>query len=216
MLNMLRMPPFMACATIGLAFAICAGRLAAQQIDSSESDRQAREQYSHLASDPKRDPWQKPDQVVSALNFLPTDVVAVVGDEDGYLARHIVGRGTTAYLISWDARESLHAQKEKPPGLQIVNSSFGNLPALSVQFDKIVIYDVVDQLADRASFYLKLLGQLKPSGKIIIIGNNPPSGLPTKSIVSSPSVVTDLRVLGLKPLPQPLALPFQYFLVFSL
>jgi hypothetical protein len=57
------------------------------------------EEYAKVLEDPSRDEWQKPHDVVMALDIKPTDTIADIGAGTGYFARRFTHHAGKVYGV---------------------------------------------------------------------------------------------------------------------
>ncbi len=173
----------------------------------------------------QRDEWQKPDQVVKALDLQNHDVVADIGAGSGYFSRRLaqavapdgkvyavdVAADILAYLNERADHEGLHnivtivSRPDDPM-----------LPANSV--DLAFFCDTTHHIEQRVSFYRKLSPALKRHGRVAIIDYPPDSPhAPHKpeQLVPRSQVVSEAEQAGFKFVRDFQFLPYHYFLIFE-
>ncbi len=173
----------------------------------------------------QRDEWQKPDQVVKALDLQNHDVVADIGAGSGYFSRRLaqavapdgkvyavdVAADILAYLNERADHEGLHnivtivSRPDDPM-----------LPANSV--DLAFFCDTTHHIEQRVSFYRKLSPALKRHGRVAIIDYPPDSPhAPHKpeQLVPRSQVVSEAELAGFKFVRDFQFLPYHYFLIFE-
>jgi arsenite methyltransferase len=173
----------------------------------------------------ERDAWQKPDEVVKALDLKDHDVVADIGAGTGYFSRPLaravapdgkvyavdVAADILAYLQERAERESLHniATIVSKPGDPL-------LPANSV--DLAFFCDTTHHIEHRVNFYRKLFLAVKAHGRMAIIDYPPDSPhAPHKpeQLVPRSQVISEAEQAGFKFLKDFQFLPYHYFLIFE-
>lgn len=176
------------------------------------------EEYAKVLNDPSRDAWQKPHDVVTALELKPGEVVADIGAGTGYFARRFAMHGAKVYAVDIDAQLLAIAGKGAPPNLTTVLATPDDphLPAASV--DTIFFCDVLHHIANRPAYYAKLAKALKPGGRIVVIDfykRDLPVGPPAEMKLPEEQVVSELRQAGFAERKRLDVLPYQYFLFFE-
>jgi ubiquinone/menaquinone biosynthesis C-methylase UbiE len=173
----------------------------------------------------QRDEWQKPDEVVKALELKPGDVVADVGAGSGYFTRRIakaVALGGKVYAVdvAADILDYLkeRADREGLRNIVTIVSQPGNpmLPAKSV--DLVFFCDTTHHIDHRVEFYRKLAPSVKAHGRMAIIDYPPDSPhAPHKpeQLVPRSEVISEAEQAGFKFVKDFQFLPYHYFLMFE-
>ena len=114
------------------------------------------DEYARVLEDPSRDGWQKPHEVVMALNLKPTDTIADIGAGTGYFARRFANHAAKVYAVDIDRKLLAVAEKDAPPNLKTVLAAPDDprLPEHSV--DIIFFCDVLHHIENRAAYSPKL------------------------------------------------------------
>ena len=176
------------------------------------------EEYIRVLDDPQRDAWQKPHEVVMALDLKPAETVADIGAGSGYFTRRFAMHAGKVYAVDIDPKLLEAAKKDAPGNVEAVLAAPDDpkLPAGSV--DTIFFCDVLHHIDNRAAYYPKLAKALKPGGRIVIVDfyKKPlPVGPPESMKLSEEQVVAELKAAGFRKTKSLDFLPYQYFLVFQ-
>ena len=176
------------------------------------------EEYAKVLEDPSRDEWQKPHDVVMALNLKPTDTIADIGAGTGYFARRFAMHAGKVYAVDIDQKLLDIAAKDAPANLKTVLATPDDprLPDGSV--DVIFFCDVLHHIENRAAYYPKLAKALKPGGRIVVIEfykKDMPIGPPPSMKLSDDEVIAEFRSAGLALSKRLDILPYQYYLFFD-
>jgi 2-polyprenyl-3-methyl-5-hydroxy-6-metoxy-1,4-benzoquinol methylase len=178
-----------------------------------------------LLEGPDRPKWQKPEQIMDALNIADGSTVADIGAGAGWftirLARRVGPRGTVyAQDVQREMLEAIRRRVAKE-GLENVQTRLGkgsnpNLPAAAL--DAVLVVDVYPEVEDRVSLLRNLAASLKPNGRIGIVNYKPgrggPGPSPDEGVRVDASVVeADARAASLRVLSRETFLPYQYLLV---
>jgi predicted methyltransferase len=173
----------------------------------------------------ERDEWQKPDEVVKALDLKNRDVVADIGAGTGYFSRRLaravapdgkvyavdVATDILAYLQERADRESIHNI------VTIVSRPDDPLlPANSL--DLAFFCDTTHHIEHRVNFYRKLFPALKPHGRMAIIDyppDSPHSPHKPEQMVPRSQVISEAEQAGFKFMKDFQFLPYHYFLIFE-
>ena len=121
------------------------------------------DEYAKVLEDPSRDEWQKPHDVVMALNLKPTDTIADIGAGTGYFARRFAMHAGKVYAVDIDQKLLDIAGKDAPANLKTVLATPDDprLPDGSVNV--IFFCDVLHHIENRAAYYPKLAKALEPA-----------------------------------------------------
>jgi ubiquinone/menaquinone biosynthesis C-methylase UbiE len=175
-------------------------------------------EYAKVLEDPSRDEWQKPHEVVMALDLKSTDAIADIGAGTGYFARRFALHAGKVYAVDIDEKLLAIAGKDAPPNLITVLAAPDDprLPERSV--DIVFFCDVLHHIENRASYYRKLARILKPGGRIVVIDfydKSLPVGPPPSMKLSAEKVIAELRDAGFALVKRLDILPYQYYLFFE-
>ena len=180
------------------------------------------EKWARVFDDPKRDEWQKPHEVITALALKPEAAVADLGAGTGYFAARIAKMlpSGTIYAVDVEADMVRYlAERAKREGLKNVKPVAGlpDDPRLPEKVDLILLVDVYHHIEQRERYFRRLTDSLKPGGRIAVIDFrlDSPEGPPKRVRVAPERVKAELRAAGLVLRQELDFLPYQYFLVFS-
>jgi arsenite methyltransferase len=178
-----------------------------------------------LLEGPDRAKWQKPEQIMDALNIADGSTVADIGAGAGWFTIHLARRvGPRGTVYAQDVqREMLEAIRRRvaKEALENVHTRLGaggnpNLPASAL--DAVLVVDVYSEVDvdERVTFLRNLAKSLKPNGRIGIVNYKPGRGGPGPAPderVDVSTVEGDVRAAGLRVLSHETFLPYQYLLV---
>lgn len=174
--------------------------------------------YAHQLDDPRRDAWQKPDQVIETLAIKPGEVIADIGAGTGYFSLRFARRG--ARVLAVDVDESLLRQlaANAHPHVQTILASPNDprLPEASV--DTVFFCNVTHHIDARESYYRKLRRALKPGARIVVLDfvkEQIPVGPPSSMKLTRAQIVEEFERAGFRLAASHDFLPYQYFLVFE-
>ena len=178
-----------------------------------------------LLEGPDRDAWQRPDQVMDALQIGEGSVVADLGAGGGWFTVRLARRvGPNGRVYAEDIQPEMvnaiqrRAQRE---GLRNVNTVLGTavdprLPEASL--DAILIVDAFHELEQPVALLKNLARTLKPSGVIGIINFKKDGGGPGPSMderVEPARVIADAKAAGLELKRRDDFLRYQSLLIFG-
>lgn len=175
-------------------------------------------EYARVLEDPQRDAWQKPHEVVTALDLKPGEAVADIGAGTGYFTRRFAMHAGKVYAVDIDPKLLDIAMKGAPKNVESVPAlpDDPKLPAESV--DTVFFCDVLHHIANRAAYYPKLAKALKPGGRIVVVDffKKPlPVGPPESMKISESEVIDEMQAAGFRKTKAFDFLPYQYFIVFE-
>jgi ubiquinone/menaquinone biosynthesis C-methylase UbiE len=198
----------------------------AVQRDQHQMHRLHRDPKAYIGAleDPQRDAYQKPHEVLTALDLRAGEVIADIGAGSGYFTfrlSHHVGDKGKVYAVDVSPDMILH-----------INRRIRELKAENVVS---ILADPDDPLLPEASVnrfffsnswhhienhskYLSLMKKmLKPGGEIIMIDFHKkeiPVGPPLEMRIAREDLIKQMETSGFSLLREHAFLPYQYFLVF--
>ena len=204
-----------------LALAL-AGSAAAQAPHDHQHPFADAERWTRVFDDPKRDAWQKPQEVIEALALKPNAVVADIGAGTGYftvrLARALPRGKVYAVDLEPDMVKHLaaRAKREHLANVVAVQAAMDDA-RLPEKVDLALFVDTYHHIDDRRGYFAKLKESLKPGGRVAIIDFTLDSetGPPPRARVAPERVKSELAAAGYKLADEPAFLENQYFLVFT-
>ena len=212
--------------TLGLAVlgyaALLAGPAAAQSPHTRDHSFGGAQEWAKVFDDPKRDAWQKPHEVISALAPKPDAVIADIGSGTGYFSMrfaHMVPRGRVYGVDTEPDMVKYLAERAKREGMGNVTAVAGSPgdPRLPEKADLIVLVDVYHHVENRERYFGRLRDSLKPGGRLAVIDfrMDSPEGPPKAARVAPAQVKAELKKAGYVLDREHGFLPNQYFLVFQ-
>jgi len=203
---------------LGMILSLCLIAASVQtQVPQQHHPPQSAEEYARVLEDPSRDQWQKPHEVVTALNLKSDEVVADIGAGTGYFARRFARHAAKVYAVDIDDKLLAIARQDAPANLETVLAAPNDprLPAASV--DTVFFCDVLHHIENRTAYYGKLAKALKPKGRIVVIDfyKQPlPVGPRPEMKLSETAIIAEFKQAGFKLRSRSDILPYQYFLTF--
>lgn len=200
---------------------LIAGPAAAQSPHTHQHSFGDAEKWAQIFDDPKRDAWQKPHEVIQALQLKPDAIIADIGSGTGYFAvrfARMVPKGKV-YGVDTEADMVKHlAERAQREGLKNVSAVTGTPddPRLPEKADLIILVDVYHHIEGRERYFRRLRDSLRPGGRIAIIDFrlDAPDGPPRSARIPPERVKTELESAGYALVQEHAFLPNQYFLIF--
>jgi predicted methyltransferase len=182
-------------------------------------------QWRRVFDDPARDAWQKPRQLVDALELRPGMWVADLGAGTGYFSRHLdaaVRPGGVVFAVDTEPnlvaylRERAEQEKTTSIAPLLASTDDPRLPPRAL--DLVLIVDTYHHLDHRLAYLDRLGAALKPNGRIAIVEwqkGDLPVGPPAEHKLARQQVVEEMQVAGFALAAEPAILPYQYVLIFT-
>ncbi len=174
-----------------------------------------------------RDSWQRPADVVDALELGPGDRVADLGAGEGYFVPHLtkaVGADGRVYAIDVDEEVVGELAERFPPESTNVEAVLAKLddPMLpDGSIDLVLIVNTYHHIEDRPAYFRRLSRDLRPGGRVAVIDPNEDLGgilaltLDAGHKSSAPVVEQEMREAGFRVEARHDFLPVQIFRVFA-
>src|SRR6516165_3806919 len=180
------------------------------------------ETWAREFDDPARDAWQKPDDVLDALQLAPTARVADIGAGTGYFSARIAKRVPDGKVFAVDIEPDMvrylgeRAHREHLHILQPLLAS-ANSPNLPEPVDVVLIVDTYHHIDDRVAYFSRLKPSLRPGGRLAIVDfkMDAPEGPPPERRIPAEKVKDEVEQAGYALVARHDFLPRQYFLVFQ-
>ncbi len=181
--------------------------------------------YIAMLEDPARDAYQKPHEVVMALQLREGERIADIGSGPGYFtlrfAQHVGSQGLV-YAVDISPDMILHLNASvRDAGLDNVRTILAppDDPLLrDGSVDRFFICDTWHHISDHARYLALMKKMLKPGGQVVIIDfqkKDTPVGAPMEMRIAREDVVREFQQGGFALTKEQTFLPYQYFLVFA-
>ena len=178
-----------------------------------------------LLEDTGRDAWQKPEEILNALNIKKGQTIADIGAGSGYLTVKLSERiDATGTIYAVDIQQEMLDYINKrlaEKGIKNVSLVLGTMddPKLPPNsLDIAILLSTYHEIAQPIDFMKKIKLALKPKGRLAILefSDESPIGPPIQVRLPEDLVIDELKQAGFT-LSQrhTFILPYQYFLVFS-
>ena len=196
------------------------GRAAAQHQHPPQHQPPQRtaEEWARIYNDPRRDAWQKPDEVLKALELKPNEVVADIGTGAGYFAHRFAKQVAKVYAVDIDEGLLRITGGGAPANVETVLAAPNDPKLPDASVDTVFFCDVVHHIEDRVAYYRRLARVLRPGGRIVVIDFHKrplPMGPPVHVKLTPEEVTREFERAGFRSVRQFDILPHQYFLVFQ-
>jgi arsenite methyltransferase len=180
--------------------------------------------YIGALEDPQRDAYQKPHEVVHALNLKPGEVIGDIGAGSGYftfhLARHVGEKGRV-YAVDVSSDMILHVNRrirELKTSNVVSILADPDDPLLSDQsVNRFFVCNVWHHIENQTKYLSQMKKMLKPGGEVIMIDfhkKETPVGPPHKMRIAREDLIKQMESNGFRLTKEHTFLPYQYFIVF--
>ena len=175
--------------------------------------------------DPRRNEWQKADQVLEHLFVKPGESVADIGAGTGFFTIRFANKvGKTGIVYASDIDETMvrfvekRVQKEKLGNIRTILGKMDDPLIPRAAVDVLFICDTYLFIDNRVQYLTKLKNSLKSGGRLAIISFNSLAEVsgapPPQRMIPKEIVIKEAVSAGFEPEADYLFLPFQDFLVF--
>lgn len=189
------------------------GHDAAHRFDDAEA-------WAAAFEDPKRDAWQKPDDVLKALALPQDAAVADLGSATGYFSVRLSKALPRGQVYGVDVETSMRDYLKKRASteeLQNLTAVLGapDDPRLPGPVDLVLVVDTYHHIQGRTAYFERLAGSLKPGARVAVIDFKQQSTMGPREKLAPGTVEVELVRAGYRKLETFDFLPEQYFLVFG-
>jgi arsenite methyltransferase len=180
--------------------------------------------WAGVFESPDRVKWQKPDEVVRALDLKPGQTVIDIGAGTGYFTRRFAKAvGPSGAVIGLDVEPGMVNYMKadaKKLGLQNYHARVvkADDPELSPNSADVIFFcDTLHHVDDRLAYLRKLAPALKPGCRIAVVDfmKDAPEGPPKRMKISREQMMEQFRKAGYDMVREHKFLPYQYFLEFE-
>jgi SAM-dependent methyltransferase len=180
------------------------------------------ERWARIFDDPRRDAWQKPDDVIRALALAADTVVADIGSGTGYFAVRLAHAAPKGRIYGVDVEPDMArylAERGRREGLANLTAVAATTddPKLPEPVDLALVVNTYHHIAERPAYFGRLRQSLRPGGRVAIVDFLPdaPEGPPRHARIPAATVKEEMGRAGYGLATEHTFLPRQYFLVFA-
>lgn len=173
-----------------------------------------------MLDDPARDAWQRPEDVLRAMELAPTMSVADVGAGTGYFAVRLARAVPMGTVTATDIEPNMvrfvneRAHREKLQNLRAILATEPGSGLARDSVDRILVVHVWHHLPDRGALARDLSLVLRPGGRLLVVDFAVAArrGPPASMRLPPESIIADLEAAGLTAMVSPVPLPDQYII----
>jgi ubiquinone/menaquinone biosynthesis C-methylase UbiE len=176
-----------------------------------------------LLEGPDREAYQRPDQVMDALQIGENSVVADLGAGGGWFTVRLARRVTNGRVYAEDIQPQMiqaierRVERERLRNVKTVLGTPTD-PKIPEMLDAVLIVDAYHEMEQPVTLLKNLVKTLKPTALVGIVGytkEGPGPGPPMSERVDPELVVRDVRAAGLELRKRENFLRYQYLLTFG-
>ena len=181
--------------------------------------------YIAMLDDPKRDAYQKPHEVITALKLKAGEVIADIGAGSGYFTfrlAHHVGDTGRVYAVDVNPDLIVHLNRRirdlKLKNVVTILCAPDDPLLADASIDRFFICDTWHHIENHDRYLTLLKKMLKPGGEIVMIDfkkAETPMGPPMEMRIARADLLREMEVNGFRLEAEHTFLPYQYFLVFK-
>jgi arsenite methyltransferase len=183
------------------------------------------ESYIAALEDPARDAYQKPHEVLTALQIKPGETIADIGAGSGYFTfrfSHFVGPKGRIYAVDVSPEMILHINR-RVRELKLTNVisllADADDPLLADRsIDRFFFCDSWHHIPNQTKYLALIKRMLRPGGQVVMIDfhkKDDPVGPPMEMRIARGDLVRQMEQNGFRTLKEHTFLPYQYFIVFA-
>ncbi|MBX2804193.1 MAG: methyltransferase domain-containing protein [Myxococcales bacterium] len=179
------------------------------------------EHWSKVFDDPARDAWQKPAELVAALEISAGQTVADIGAGTGYFNPHLAAAvGEGGRVIALDVEPSLvahmteRARREGTPQVEARLTQPDQSGLEEAEVDHVLLVNTYHHIGQRMAYFRELKSKLREGGQLVVVDYDPEAdpehGPPPEHRLSLAKVTEELEAAGFTFVGELSLLPHQY------
>lgn len=171
---------------------------------------------------PKRDAWQRPDEVVAQLGLEGNEIVADIGAGTGYFTVRLAQKLPQGKVLAVELEQPMVEwirKRAAESGLTNVEAIVGEAadPKLPPGVDLVLLVNTYHHIEERSDYFMRLRDKLSDGGRLAIVDfrmGKLPVGPPDPHKMSQHQVERELKDAGYELCGRYDELPYQYVLFF--
>lgn len=209
-----------------LLFSLASWAQDAVKRDKHQMHRLHRDPKSYIGAleDPKRDAYQKPREVMTALGLKSGEIIADIGAGSGYFTFRLaqpVGDKGKIYAVDVSPDMILHINRRvrelKATNVVSILADPDDPLLLDASIDRFFFSDSWHHIEAQTKYLSLVKRMLKPGGEVVMIDfhkKDLPVGPPLQMKIAREDVIKQMETNGFRLAKEHTFLPYQYFLVF--
>ena len=209
-----------------LLFSLASWAQDAVKRDKHQMHRLHRDPKSYIGAleDPKRDAYQKPREVMTALGLKSGEIIADIGAGSGYFTFRLaqpVGDKGKIYAVDVSPDMILHINRRvrelKATNVVSILADPDDPLLLDASIDRFFFSDSWHHIEAQTKYLSLVKRMLKPGGEVVMIDfhkKDLPVGPPLQMKIAREDVIRQMETNGFRLAKEHTFLPYQYFLVF--
>jgi ubiquinone/menaquinone biosynthesis C-methylase UbiE len=199
------------------------GKLSQEEMHKLHQNSKA---YIALLEDPKRDAYQKPHEVIMALDIKEGETIADIGAGSGYFSfrlAHHVGDAGRVYAVDINPDMIIYMNRRirdmRLKNIVTILAAPDDPLLMDASIDRFFICDTWHHIENQVQYLARMKKMLKPGGQVIMIEFHKkelPVGPPVEMKIAREDLMRQMETNGFKLAKEFTFLPYQYFLVFTL
>ncbi len=183
------------------------------------------ERWTAVFDNPERDAWQRPAELIAALELQAGSTVADIGAGTGYFNPHLAAAvGPEGKVIAIDVEQTLvdhmnaRALTEQTRQVEARLGAFADPGLKPGEADVVMLVDTYHHIDGRRDYFRRLATTLRPGGRLVIVDFRPgelPVGPPAGHKLPAEVVRSELAAAGYTHTASLDVLPHQYVEVFT-
>jgi len=172
----------------------------------------------------RRDEWQKPDEVIAALELSPSATVADIGAGGGYFTVRLARQLSEGHVYATDVQDEMiealqrRVATEKLRNVDVVHAAFDD-PTLPKACCHLAFFSgVYKEIDERVAYMRRVRPILRSGGRVAILGFRPEArglGPPSEMRLAPERVVEEMAAAGFTLMARHEFVARQYLLVFA-
>jgi len=181
------------------------------------------ERWAKRFEDPKRDAWQRPDEVLKLLSITPEMRIADIGSATGYFPVRFARAAPAGMVYGLEIEPDMVRylnRRARQAGIDNLRSILAEPddPKIPEPVDLIFLCNTYHHVGRRVDYFHERRADLRPGGRLAVVDFKPgdlPIGPPPDHKLAPEVVTVELADAGYALITRDESLPYQYVLIFE-